>query len=318
MLSRLSAQQRKEEASGSKELKQMPLMCLSSSITEVHLGFSAGLLCSCSLQGPLYLPAGSDNLGTLSALTWMAPGGAAEEAQTGNNHVSSWLTRREWSCHCQTWLCPCLPSSLLLQEGWQRTRTVTQSTSVSRPGRNHDNKGITHAMKLPPACSPRGLNSVTRVGHMTEQSIAGKNGKTALRWEICCSCCMELGWEGAKGVRERLGDKSKCQLYLELANCWGHYRGICRVVVTGWKPRTTSGSVVILSVSREAEVMPPGWGFIENSPDICKWIRSFKNTFLPSNVPHIHHPGHITDIVFALVAKLSVYCCPMLYLLCCI
>lgn len=39
MLSRISARRRKEEASGSKELKCMPLMCLSFSIAEVHLGF---------------------------------------------------------------------------------------------------------------------------------------------------------------------------------------------------------------------------------------------------------------------------------------
>lgn len=268
-------------------------MCLSSSITEVHLGFSAGVLSSCSLPVPLYPPPGSNYLGTPSAFTWMAPGGAAE----GTHHMPSWIARKERSCHCKTCKTPCLRSSLLVQEGWQRTGTVTQSTPVSGPGRKHDKKGIAHATQLPPACNPRGLNSVTCVGHMTEQSITGKNGKTALRWEICCLCCMELGWEGVKGVRERLGDKSKCQLYLELADCWGHCRGICRVVVTGRKPRTMSGSIVILPVYREAEMMPAGWGFIENPPDICKWIHSFKNTFLPSNVPHIHHPVHMTDSV---------------------
>lgn len=163
----------------------------------------------------------------------------------------------------------------------------------------------------PPACSPRGLNSGTYVGHMAEQSITGKNGKTALRKEICCSCCMELGWEDGKGVRETSREKFKCQHYLELANCWRDYGGICRMVVPGWMLKTMSGSTVILTVSREAGVMPPGWALTENSPDIYEWVRSFKNTFLPSNAPHIYHSGHITDIVFALIAKPSAYCCSL-------
>lgn len=72
-----------------------------------------------------------------------------------------------------------------------------------------------------------------------------------------------------------------------------------------------SGTIVILAVSREAEVMPSGRTLTENPPDICKRVHSFKNTFLPSNAPHIHHPGRITDIVFALMAKPSAYCCSL-------
>lgn len=126
----------------------MPLMCPSSSIREVHLGFSAGVLCYCSLPGPLHPPLGSGYLGTASALAWMAPGGAAEEARTQTHHMCSQLTRREWSHLCKTWLCPSLQSSLLVQEGWQRTGTVTQSTSVLGPGMKYVN---TAAAPLPVA-----------------------------------------------------------------------------------------------------------------------------------------------------------------------
>lgn len=57
----------------------MPLMCPSSSIAEVYLGFSAEALHSCRLPGPLHPPPGSVYLGNASALTWMASGGAAAE-----------------------------------------------------------------------------------------------------------------------------------------------------------------------------------------------------------------------------------------------
>lgn len=81
------------------------------------------------------------------------------------------------------------------------------------------------------------------------------------------------------------------------------------MVVPGWMFRATSGRTVILAVSREAGVMPLGWALTENPPDIYEWVHSFKNTFLPSNDPHIHHPGHIIDIVFALTAKPSAVLC---------
>jgi len=40
-----------------------------------------------------------------------------------------------------------------------------------------------------------------------------------------------MGWEGGKGVKKRLGEKSKCHHYLELANCCRDYTGICKMVV---------------------------------------------------------------------------------------
>lgn len=80
------------------------------------------------------------------------------------------------------------------------------------------------------------------------------------------------------------------------------------MVVPRWMLRTTSGSIVIPAVSREVRVMPPGWAVTENPPDFCERVHSFKNTFFPSDAPHIHQPRHIIDTAFALMAKPSAYC----------
>lgn len=239
----------------------------------------------------------------------MAPGGAAEEAQTWTHHVCSQLVGREWSLLCKTWLCPSLQSSLLVQEGWQETGTVTQSTSLSGPERKCVNKAITHAIQLPPCLQPQGAE----LWHICEAYDSTEHHRE--KWEnnpekgnllLMLHGAWMGRWEGSQGV-----EKSKCQHYLELANCWRDCRDICRMIVPGWMLRTTFGSIVILAISREVGEMPPGWALTENPPGICEWVHSFKNIFLLSNAPHIHHPGYIIDIVFALMAKPSASCCAL-------
>lgn len=108
-----------------------------------------------------------------------------------------------------------------------------RDTQVWGPGRTCVNKGSTRAMQLPPCLQPQGAGLWHTRGAYDRAEHHRKKWKTTLRREICCSCCIVRGWEGGKGVRERLGKKSKCQHYLELANCWRDYRGIFRMVVGG-------------------------------------------------------------------------------------
>lgn len=149
----------------------MPLMCLSASITEVHLGFSAGALEAAGFQGLF---------GTASTLTWMAPGKTVEEAQTQSHCV--FTTKKDR-------MEPLLPNLALpvlailcasagvVVENWgshpEHFRDI--------PFKNWRGSVLIRVSSMPcscpPACSPRGPNTRPYVGHMSEQSITGKMGK---------------------------------------------------------------------------------------------------------------------------------------------
>lgn len=118
---------------------------------------------------------------------------------------------------------------------------------------------------------PKGMNCGMYVGPMTEQSITGNIWENSPEKGDLLLVLHGTGmgrWEGSQEEVE----------------------SICRMVVPGWM---LSGNTVILIVSRESMVMLPGWALMENPSGICEWVHSFINPFLPSNVTHIHHPGHI-------------------------
>lgn len=177
----------------------MPLMCLSASITEVHLGFSAGAQEAAGFQGLF---------GTASILTWMAPGKTVEEAQTQSHCVFTTEKDR---------MEPLLPNLALpflailcasagvVAENWGCHPEHFRDIPFKNVERKCVNKGIIHAMQLPPCLQPQGAKHSPICGAHVRTEHHRKNGKTALKREICCLSYIEMGWEGGEEVRERSG-----------------------------------------------------------------------------------------------------------------